>query len=130
MPSSADLDTERLPKPLVPRLGNLHRPGVALSRDPAQLEAPARQCRADPTGEMRPPLAPIQARPAKHPPTRRRRCAEAVEELLPLFGYLAAIRSQCDMTPLGQGISQRHAEPPGQVVVAGAGRTQRLAAAP
>ena len=47
-----------------------------------------------------------------------------------LLGHLTAIGAQCDVAALGQRIGQRHAEPPGQVVVAGARRAQRLAAAP
>ncbi len=107
-----------------------HRARVALASDPAQLEAPAGQRGADAPCEMRPPLAPIQARPAEHPlarvPARRR----SREEPLPLLGHLAAIGAQRDVPAVAQRIGQRDAEPPGQVVVAGARGAQRLAAAP
>jgi hypothetical protein len=45
-------------------------------------------------------------------------------------GNHAAILPEQDISALDEGIGQRHAEPPGKMVVAGAGETQRLVTAP
>src|SRR5690348_6405108 len=87
-------DTERLAEPLPPRLRNRQGARIPLLRHPAQFEAAGCQRCTQATSQVRPPLAPVQARSAEHAPPRRRRGTEGIEEPLSNVGDLAAVRTK------------------------------------
>jgi hypothetical protein len=98
-----------------------------------EIEAARRKSRPESACEMRPALAPIQAWPAEGSARRALFAqvdAEFQQERLALRRDHAAVFGELNMVPRRQRVGQRHAEAPGQMVVAGARIAQRLAAAP
>jgi len=80
-------------------------------------------------GEVRPPLAPIQAGPAQGALTSARVLqidAEAVQELDAGLGQRAGLAGEHHVPARLQRVGEPDAEPAGQVVVAGARGAQRL----
>src|SRR6185312_11676887 len=112
-----------------PTRGRDHqRAAVAHALEPAHVEAAPGERRADRAREVRPPLGPIEARPAEGAlplPHRREVDAEPAEEIDAGGGDLAAVIAEHDMAALDQGVSEADAEAPGEMVVAGARVAQR-----
>src|SRR6185437_11228995 len=104
------------------------RAAVAHALEPAHVEAARRERGTDRAGEMRPPLGPVEARPAEGAllVLRRREIdAEPVEEIDALLSDLAAIVAEHDMATSDQRIGQPDTEAAGEMVVAGARVAQR-----
>ena len=120
-------------KPVPPDGGDRDRAAVPEPLDPAQRKAAPGQGRADRAAEMRPPLAPVEARPAEAAALAGgigEVETEFVEKPGPGCGDRAAIGIEQDMTARGEMVGQGDAEPAGEMVVAGPRRTQRLVAHP
>ena len=126
----SECDAEAFAEALPPCFADRQGTGVALAGDPAKLEAAARERSADPSGEVRPALAPVQAGAAEHPPSRHRRRPEFVEKTLSLLSHFAAIGTQGDMAARGQGIGQGNAEPPGHLICDDFGMDDKLISVP
>src|SRR5437763_1574313 len=121
-------DPERVVEALAASRRDRDGTRVALASDPAQFEAAAGKRCTDPSGEMRSPLAPVEARAAECTASGCRSRTEVTEEMLAQLGHLATIGAKRNMTTLCQSIGQRHAEASGEVIVPGARRPQRLTA--
>src|ERR1035438_10378109 len=67
----SQIDTERLAQATAPRRRHAHRAAVALTGEPAELQATAPDFGADKTGEVIAPLAPIEAGAAENPSAGR-----------------------------------------------------------
>ena len=113
------------------RLGYHQRPSPARnSLHPALRERMGSQCRADGPGEMRAPFAPIQTGTAETALAARQGNAVFTEKGGAGFRYRGAVAIDPYVAFPRQRIGQRHAEASGQMVVTGAGITQRRATAP
>jgi hypothetical protein len=87
--------------------GDRDRTRIPLPLDPSQIQATRRERGTQSTGDVRKPLAPIQARPAKHALACHRFGAKVAQEHAALLRHLAAIMRQRDMPGRGQRIGQR-----------------------
>src|SRR5216684_6755575 len=104
------------------------RAAVAHALEPAKVEAACGERGAHRAGEMRPPLGPVEARPAEGAAALLRRGeveAELGEEIDAALGDLAALVGEHDMAALDQGVGEADAEAAGEMIVAGAGIAQR-----
>jgi len=125
--------TEIFPKDALPLRGD--RDGAALgdATNPTILEAMGADCCPDCASQMRPPLAPIEARPAEDArgalpaPCQQGFNVDSrlVEELDARVGYQTGIARQLRVTPRHQGICEGDAETTGKMVVARPRRPQR-----
>ena len=103
---------------------------------PALGQAVRAQRRADGAGQMRPALAPVEAGPAQRCAAASPRGAAMASTSMPIRPSNAmpvsvtapASLGQLHMAPRHHGVGQRHAEPAGQMVVAGSRRPQRRVA--
>jgi hypothetical protein len=113
-------DPEGVAKPGKARWGDPDGAAVLDSLDPAEAEAVPRQCRTDGARQMRPPLAPVEAGPAEPPAAAGAEIhTDSFEKSDALAGDLAAVVVEFGMAALDQCVGERHAEPPGKMVVAG-----------
>src|SRR5262249_9779855 len=111
---------------------HLQRAAVARAPHPAGGEAMGIDRGADPAGEVRAALAPVEAGAAGHGPPRRRFDVDAdpVEEGDAARGDDAAVALELDVPGGDHRVGDRDAEPAGDVVVAGARRAHRRVARP
>src|SRR5205085_8806268 len=103
-------------QPGAPLGGDRQRAGVAQAGDPAQLEAPPGQRRADRTRQMRAAFAPVEAGSAESPfpvTVLMQLDAEIGKESLTRRGHYPAVLTKQHISALDERIGQRHAEPPG-----------------
>jgi hypothetical protein len=125
------LSVDRGAKPLAkhphPEQRDPDRPGAGHPAHPAAREALRADRRTDRTAEMRPPLAPVEARPAQHacplgPPRRERTDidTDAREKLNAGFGDDAGLAAELGMALRHQRIGDGDTQSAGEMVVAGA----------
>jgi hypothetical protein len=122
---------EGLDKAAAPEGSEAQCTSIALALEPAELEAAAAYFRADMPGDVVAALAPVQAGTAEDsskPAGPRQFRAEARKHALAGIGHLATILGEHDAAACHQRVGNRHAERPGDVIVAGAGEAQRLVA--
>src|SRR5262249_10884022 len=89
----------------------------------AGSEAALCQRGADAAAEVRPPLGPVEARPAEDPAAAARRGkidAEVLEECDAAVSHLAAVIGECEVAARAQRVGEADAQLAGKMVVTGA----------
>src|SRR4029077_13512180 len=115
-----------------------HRARTLQTPWPAPLHTVRAERRPAEAAKMQAPLAPVETRTTKQPPCSRRTSdlqdigidADLSQEGDTGLGDNTSIAGQLDIPALAQGLGEGDAQPPREMVVAGAGSAQREIAGP
>ncbi len=124
---SIQIQAKHTGKPVPAEIKNHHGPAVFHSLNPSIFHEVPGKRRAGMTGNVKSPLGPVQAWPAKRPATRLRRVhinAGGFEECLTFFRNRAAIGFKQNILFCDQSVRQHYGEGSGEVIVTQAGILQ------